>query len=187
MPRLFYGVTLPDSVRGQVARLQGELKQLGVRAGNWSAPDLFHITVLFLGELDVSHRPWLDEVGEFAARQVAPFQLTLSHVGAFERNRVLWLGLEPDAGCASLAELNRAVRSKFEENPVVLLESRPYRPHLTLARKLDVASYQGVKPTFSDAMERLVLPVDHLCLFESRREGGRLVYPVLRRFALSGS
>jgi 2'-5' RNA ligase len=185
MPRLFFGVTIPAAVRGQVAELQSALKRLGVRAGNWSAPDLFHITVLFLGELDASHRPWLDEVGEFSARQVAPFQLTVSHVGSFERNRVLWLGVESDAGCAALAELHRAVSSKCQENSALALDARPYRPHLTLARKLDVASYHTARSSIPGEMVRLVIPVEHLCLFESRREGGRLVYPVLRRFALS--
>ena len=55
------------------------------------------------------------------------------------------------------------------------LEGRPFTPHLTLGR--EVLLHPGFRlDTFSQTLPDLRIPVKRLCLMESRRDGGKLVY-----------
>ncbi|WP_026963465.1 RNA 2',3'-cyclic phosphodiesterase [Alicyclobacillus pomorum] len=186
MPRLFYGLAIPPDCKTQGAAVQKGLQQRGVVAGNWSAPELFHITVLFLGELAPDLLPFLDEVGEAAAKSVRPFALRLTHAGAFERNRILWLGLAEDDGYETLQALHSSVRRHIVRHGGISVESRPYRPHLTLARKLNVPTFQAAGSGEGFPQQGISFPVTELCLFESTRVNGKLTYPVLRSYPLSG-
>jgi RNA 2',3'-cyclic 3'-phosphodiesterase len=186
LPRLFFGVAIPQDCKSQVAAVQEHLQQRGVVARNWSAPELFHITVVFLGELSPSLLPLLDEVGEVATKSVGPFQLRLTHSGAFERNGILWLGMAQDDGYNTLHALHSSVRRQVEGHSDIRLDSRPYRPHLTLARKLNVPTYQSAGDVKAFPQQGISFPVNELCLFESTRINGKLAYPVLRSYPLSG-
>ncbi len=187
MPRLFYGVAIPPECKTHVAAVQENLQQRGVVAGNWSAPDLFHITVVFLGELAPHLFPFLDEVGETAAKSVGPFALRLTHSGAFERNRILWLGLAQDDGHQMLHTLHSSVQQRVARHADIPVESRPYRPHLTLARKLNVPTFQAAGGGEVFPQQGISFRVKELCLFESTRVNGRLAYPVVRSYPLSGN
>lgn len=99
----------------------------------------WHVTLAFLGQCDP---------GPVAAslRQVraAPFDLALAGSGTFG-GRVLWAGVGP--GRAELGALARQVAVACRGAGVVL-EDRPYRPHLTVRRGRDLdpaplADYAG--------------------------------------------
>lgn len=195
--RLFFGVRVTPDVSDWLTGYQAALQKAGVRAGNWSPPDLFHVTLLFLGVLPSSYRPLLAEAGRAAARIGGPFGLRFTAPGTFERNRILWMGLAADEGLRALTELHRALHTALDGRLPAPLDTRPYRAHLTLARKLDTASFR----TWADELaqgggrgraQRLEMPapsirVDAFHLFASMRMGGRLVYPVLETFELQGA
>ncbi|WP_029423256.1 RNA 2',3'-cyclic phosphodiesterase [Alicyclobacillus macrosporangiidus] len=190
MPRLFFGVEVADSARQRLAELCRDLRTLGVRAGNWSPPALYHITSLFLGQVDDAVLPELEAIGQTAASHVAPWTITLDGAGTFLRKRILWAGVREDAGLAGLETVHRALREQAAPRPWARLEERPYRAHLTLARQLDVDSWTALESRARALAERatagLAWPVEALCLFESVRAGGRLVYPVRMRFPFRG-
>jgi len=90
-----------------------------------------HLTLVFLGHVGdvVEHR-----LREGAARvRGKPFLLDFDHAGAFRGSGVAWLA--PRAGPAELdnlvAEL-RALAARCE----IATDDRPFRPHMTIARKL---------------------------------------------------
>jgi 2'-5' RNA ligase len=185
--RLFYGVDVPPHLKDEIGRVQRELKNRGVAANKWSDPALFHLTVLFLGEMPFEKLKQLDEVGCHAARQVAPFELAFGALGAFPKNRILWLGLQRDAGMHSLSQLHDCVRTLVAKDALAPLETRPYSPHLTLARQVQQSTLAAVERERSLPATLLTdgtFRVEHLILFESTRENGKLVYPVRRRYAL---
>ncbi|MCL6515446.1 RNA 2',3'-cyclic phosphodiesterase [Alicyclobacillus sp.] len=186
MPRLFFGIEVANEIRDRLAEVCRDLRTLGVRAGNWSSPDLYHITSLFLGQVDDRVLPELERVGQRAAASVAPPRLTLEGIGTFLRNRVLWAGVREDEGLDALATLHRTLSQSLAGRPWVKLEDRPYRAHLTLARQLDVTAWTALEPRAAamtrPAIAGLSWVPQALCLFESTRAGGRLVYPVRMRF-----
>lgn len=99
----------------------------------WVDPSLLHVTLRFLGEVDVGLLAPLDRALREVARGTKPFHVSLGRVGAFpvlSRPRVFWLGLEPRDELAALAaRVDRQV-----EAAGLGRRAEPFSPHLTVAR-----------------------------------------------------
>ena len=132
-----------------------------------SAPERWHLTLAFLGEVadPVALVPGLAEV---CARR-PPLGLRLAGSGAFGRGGPVWVGVEGDvAALSALAgEVAQACRSAGVD-----VERRPYRPHLTVGRRgrpdpALLASYAGPSWTAAEVevvASRLGPPVEHRVL-----------------------
>jgi 2'-5' RNA ligase len=183
--RLFFGVAVDPATQSWLGEWAQGLRRQGLTATNWSAPALYHITVRFLGETPEERLARLAECAARAAEDAAPFALRFSELGAFARSRVLWLGLEDDAGLAGLQALYRRLEQALADAGLAKPETRPYRPHLTLARGFHAADLRRLAPR----ARRLppgapVVRVAELVLFESVREAGRLRYPKIGTWPL---
>lgn len=129
--RLFVAVEIPSEVLEALARLIEDLRRdaPGVR---WSDPSRIHLTIKFLGEVDEAAASELSARLERAAASVAGGAGVLVRgVGTFggRSPRVVWAGVE----APGLVPLRDAV----EEAAAACgfpRESRPFKPHLTLAR-----------------------------------------------------
>jgi RNA 2',3'-cyclic 3'-phosphodiesterase len=182
VPRLFYGVDIPGSVKSDVKAAQKQLKEEGVIADSWTNPALLHVTVLFLGMLDGEELPGLMAAGRSAVQGVSPFSIWTGKFGVFAKNRILWLGFaEEESDVSALKTLNRSLNEALSGKLPVELDTRPYRAHLTLARKLKEAT----KLDQANQLPRTEIRVTELCLFESTRIDGVLQYPVRHRFAFT--
>ncbi|MEV6347012.1 RNA 2',3'-cyclic phosphodiesterase [Actinoplanes sp. NPDC051851] len=97
-----------------------------------TAPEKWHVTLAFLGEVDDDRVPEviraLDDVPP-----PAPFSLRLTGGGRF--GEVIWTGLSGDV--VALTALHSSVRQSLTEAGFPL-DARPFRPHLTLSyRRFD--------------------------------------------------
>ena len=102
----------------------------------WTGRELWHVTLVFLGEVSEDRLPGLLARLERAARRHPAFGLSLAGAGAFSspaRASVLWAGVSGDR--KALGELAMSVgagaRRAGAPPPD---EGRRYRPHVTLAR-----------------------------------------------------
>lgn len=174
--RLFLGIELPTAWRQALDRGAAGLKEAGVRA-NFTRRDNYHLTLVFLGETDRA------AAAVAALEQVTspPFPLRSASPGCFSKKGgdIWWLGVEPLPGLlAAQRQLEDALR-EAGFSP----EKRPYRPHITLARK--VRSPAGLEPlTAPGRFPALECRVDRLTLFSSERVEGVLRYLPLYRRAL---
>lgn len=132
--RLFIAVPLPHELQGimgeQCRRLSRKLQ-----FAKWTHPQDYHITLQFMGDIPIKNIPALLEALQEAVKGMDSFELSLHTLGVFglpEAPRVLWAGISGELG--KLEKLHRSVT-----NATQLLgysnEARPYKPHLTLARK----------------------------------------------------
>lgn len=130
--RLFVALNLPRKERDRVHRAARALREreLPVR---WAAPDHYHLTLKFLGEVR-SER--VDQIGGVLARVAAgcsPFSARIGGFGAFpsiRRPRVLWVGVEPTSALRCLKQdVEWALAALGFER-----ETRAFHPHLTLGR-----------------------------------------------------
>lgn len=101
----------------------------------WIAPEHWHLTLVFLGEVAPERLPTLVRGLERAAAAHPPFDLTLDGWGTFPRQgrraSVLWVGV--DGHTRVLAALVEDLRSAAEDAGVEV-GARPYVPHVTIAR-----------------------------------------------------
>lgn len=131
--RLFVAVELDDPAqRSLTGAVDGVRETAG--APRWTDPGLWHLTLVFLGELDLARLPAVRRTLGEAMRGRSPFHLRLSGAGTFPargRPSVLWAGVGGDM--AALESTARAAR-RAARAAGVRIERRRYHPHLTLGR-----------------------------------------------------
>jgi 2'-5' RNA ligase len=138
--RSFIAIELPDELKLALTRLQERLKSGGQKSVKWVDSNSIHLTLKFLGNINIDMVGKIATTLTVAVRGVSPFRLELTGLGAFpglNRIQVIWVGLGGDV--EQLIKLQQRVESSvvpFGFTP----ESRPFTPHLTLARVRDEAT-----------------------------------------------
>ena len=172
--RLFIAINLPDAVKDSLESAVKTLRRQGVKA-NWSRRENFHLTLAFLGELE-SAEPAITAMEQVRARK---FSLRFTDSGRFRREGgdIFWLGVAQSEPLMELqAELHQALRREG-----LRLERRPYRPHLTLARRLRDRGETVLTQSLPDAV-----PVRGISLMRSDRVEGKVQYTELYWRELEG-
>lgn len=166
--RLFVAVPLPEKVRAQIALRIDKLKK-ATSFRKWVHPRDWHITLYFLGGCSFRTGEQVKERLRELAPTFSPFQLKIGVLGSFgnpDSPRILWSGVEGDR--EALARLHRAVISRL--SPLGFpVEKRPFRPHLTLARKCLQSNFslQGLETLWMDETERPEWEVRQIVLYSS--------------------
>jgi 2'-5' RNA ligase len=191
--RLFVGIELGDglaaSIEAAVARLRSQVQRScpGL-AARWVRQANLHLTLVFIGEVAEKDAPTVNAAlePEFDMRA---FDLRVSGFGAFPASgplRVIWMGIAE--GTRELSLLHDEVQGRLARagHPG---ESRPYSPHLTIARVKDArgssarAARDAVRTaTGSGGTTR----VGAVTLFRSRQAAEGPAYERLMRVPLSG-
>jgi 2'-5' RNA ligase len=118
-------------VQTHIARLRESVPK--ARA-SWNRDDKLHLTIKFLGDIDIDRVPALSLAAERAVAGIKPISLIAEGCGAFPdrgRPRVLWIGtVDEDEG---LARLNQRLETECAAQGFAR-EERAFRPHLTIAR-----------------------------------------------------
>lgn len=180
--RLFFAVPLPPEATSAIAALVERVRSDGVPGGGrdvrWVRLDGLHFTLRFLGPtLDDRLEPAIEAVHAAAIGQ-APFDVAIGGAGAFPpvgRPRALWLGLR--AGADGLAGLAVAVDRALAEAGWVL-DPKPFRPHLTLARSDGVPAGAAIGARLADAAAEMDVRfrAERIGLYESLTGGGPARY-----------
>jgi 2'-5' RNA ligase len=128
--RGFVAVLLPEAVREAVARVAAPLRGHG--KVKWVAPENYHLTLKFLGQVPVARAEGLCASLREAAAESAPFRLELAGVGAFPsvgRPQTVWVGVT--AGHEALAALTAVTEQACAAHGFPR-EKRAFHAHLTL-------------------------------------------------------
>lgn len=141
--RLFVAIFPPEAA---VAHLRSTVDVLHVgramtegRDVRLDPPELWHVTLAFLGEVAEERVPDVESVlGSVAEawvrEQATRTPLSVAGGGRFGTgpSTVLWAGLHGDS--TSLRDLAARVSNELSSAGLMRMDPRPYRPHLTLAR-----------------------------------------------------
>ena len=138
--RSFIAIELPDELKMGLTQLQAQLK-LGKQPWvKWVDPYGIHLTLKFLGNIAVDRVSEITGAMEEAAQGVSPFHLEVKGLGVFpnlKRVQVAWVGVTGEVD--KLSQLQQRIESRLEPLGFAS-ESRPFTPHLTLARLRERAS-----------------------------------------------
>jgi 2'-5' RNA ligase len=130
--RLFVGIALASAVvrelESVVARLRSSVVS-GDGGLRWTEPDSWHITLQFLGNTTPEQYSCLME--QLGKVRSAPAPVQLGSLGCFERAGVFFADVAVTPGLAALGRSVVAATGKCG----FAAETRPFHPHITLARK----------------------------------------------------
>ncbi len=188
--RLFIAVDLSIKVverlvlaQEELARAVEEIDDVDMR---WVDAPNIHVTLKFLGEVDSSITPLVEERLEKLVRPLFPFEVRGVGLGAFPEPssaRVLWAGLDPK-GAEVMGLLRLALERELEQIGFAP-DEREYRPHVTLGRvrARTPADLSDLLDRF-EAMDFGDCYVRDLILFESKLSSDGPKYEVLNRYPL---
>ena len=137
--RSFIAIELPDEVKAGLAQLEAQLKLSKPPSVKWVDPYSIHLTLKFLGSIAVAKISEITRAMQEASRGLSPFRLEVKGLGVFpnlRRVQVVWVGIGGEV------DKLHQLQQRIESNLVPLgftPESRPFTPHLTLARLRDRA------------------------------------------------
>jgi 2'-5' RNA ligase len=138
--RCFIAIELPQEVRAGLSRLQAGLKSASLPPLKWVDPYGIHLTLKFLGNVNVELTTPITEAIANAAEGVSPFPLEIKELGVFpnlRRVQVAWVGVSGDLN--KLLQLQKRIESNLARLGLAP-EARAFTPHLTLARVREQAS-----------------------------------------------
>lgn len=167
--RLFFALWPSEAVRADIAAAADVLPDnCGRRVPNAK----LHVTLAFIGNTDEATYNCL--VAAAATVTVEPFDLNLSRFGYWPKPRLIWLG--PHHMPPELLALVFKLRAVLEDCGMAA-DSRPYRPHITLVRKV-------VRQPPWPEVEPVHWPVAEFVLCHSKTTTQGPSYEVLRRWPL---
>ena len=129
----FFALTLPSELKEELYSQIGKLK-VTFPFKKWLHPADYHITMAFLGDASESMREEAIHLVRKALENESAFELTLNKVGTFgraEQPRILW-------GDVAVEQRLFDVQTKVYQACIdagFTLDSKPFKPHITLARK----------------------------------------------------
>lgn len=123
--RLFVGLPVPSALAQALVRFTQKIELPEARR---TPPENIHLTLVFLGEAAESAVPSIER--ELSKLTFASLQLKLTDLNTFPRAGVLFGEVEPSP---ALLQLQATVAESMARCGFAQ-ESRPYHPHLTLAR-----------------------------------------------------
>ena len=190
--RLFVALPVADEVRTDIAELMtavagAPIDERAFGQPRWVRVEGLHVTMRFLGATPDEKQPALAAALRAAAAGTAPFEITLSGGGAFPnavRPRVLWIGIAEGADRIESLVHRLGVQLEPLGWPP---ESRPFTPHLTLARTDGVPGADERALTLAELARdvRFSWSADRIVLYRSIVGHGPTRYEVLAEAELA--
>ena len=127
MIRLFVGLSLPETIKEQLTRLQK-----GLPSALWRPAEKMHLTLRFIGNLD---EPSAEEVlKELRYIRFPAFHYSLKGIGYFARGDIphhIWAGVDEDK---AIRELQQKIDSAIKKAGAGQEDKFKFTPHVTLGK-----------------------------------------------------
>ncbi len=180
--RLFTGIPLATPVVDELSAILLRLRAPGDGL-RWSVPESWHVTLQFLGS--TSQEQYECIVARLRQLRMPPVPVRLEAVGFFDRAGIFFAGVSPTPDLLSLQQAVTAATGVCGFVP----ETRPYHPHITLARSKGKGGGQALRalksrihrqPSFTGFTAEAFL------LYESFTRPTGSEYEIRERFRLAG-
>lgn len=166
--RLFIALLFDSPMLDTLCTAAQYLKDVSC-SGNFTRRENLHLTLAFLGETDRVQ----DVIYAMEGIQVPPFPITLQGAGTFQQEEgvLYWAGIQENTMLSSLHKQLLCALRAFGFN----FEDRPFKPHLTLGRKVIVNKAFDCK-NFSESIPSTQTIIRSIHLIKSEQKDGRPIY-----------
>ena len=185
MPGIRTFIALPTQSNAQqaIAGIQTELKATQA-AVKWEPEDKFHITLVFLGNVEQSKLELLSTALAKSVRQFPSCTISYESLGAFpnlHNPRVVWIGIKTNQTVLDLQAETARVCAEFGFPK----EDRVFHPHITLGRVKETRNLVRL----TDAIKTITFePIETFCseilLMKSELHPSGSLYTFLKSFPL---
>ena len=184
--RIFVAIDLPDDIRARIRELMDLLRSAapGLR---WSRPEGLHITLKFAGEISEAQ---IEEArrGLTGLPPAAPLPISIAGSGFFpsaKRPRAFWLGVKAGQELPLLAAQIDAEMSRIN----IPTETRPYTPHLTMARADGSVNLKQLEDQLAriGQLDLGTFTAKEYFIYKSTLSRGGSIYTKLFRIEMSGA
>lgn len=129
----FYALELPGEIKEKLEETASNIHKV-FPFNTWVHPQDLHITLAFLGNADAAKMDASNTLIHDSIQGINSFSLKIDHLGIFGRKdapRIFWAGLKDSANLSEVREsvFSACLTAGFK------LETRPFSPHITIARK----------------------------------------------------
>ncbi|SRR5579871_798480 len=177
--RLFIALDIPAEVRAALTNYMERARTLAPDA-RWARVEGLHVTLKFIGHVDDAA---VRKIKAALAIKAAPFEVKFTGVGFFPNPnapRVFWAGVD---GGDKLPILASTIDTALERLGFAR-ETKPYHPHLTLARTSS-RLLRELRPLLADPPPQFgTMTAREFFLYQSQPQKGGSKYTKLERFAL---
>jgi 2'-5' RNA ligase len=182
--RLFIGIPVSLQTANALAQCVETLARRAKDARielRWVAPASYHITLKFLGWTRDDAIPAIRDRVAAAIAGTPVLKLRTAKLGAFpslDKATVLWAGIEDGAALVELATKIDAATTELG----FAAETRPFHPHVTLARTREIRALREVVLPMSEQMFSET-KASGVILYESETKSSGSVYKEISRIA----
>ncbi|MDF2591797.1 MAG: 2,3-cyclic phosphodiesterase [Clostridia bacterium] len=181
--RSFIGINFSSDTKEDLGKIQRQVREYASK-GRFKHVDNFHITLKFLGEIELRQSEEIAKKLEEIAVQQKSFELKLQDIGQFkgsDRIRTLYIGL--GGNIEALKRLNESTEASME-----LLgfkkEGRPYTPHITISQDLTLnLTFEELKRKI-DMSKTHTIYVDRIELIKSEQIQNKRIYTPIYSYGL---
>jgi 2'-5' RNA ligase len=181
--RLFVGLEISGEAKQRIAecteRLRNQFRTLKV---GWEQPEKYHITLKFLGDVNVANLESIFESTSMIASKFEPISLATGNSGVFpavKNPKILWFGISDRMKL--LRELALLFDLEFEKLGLKS-ERRKFHPHLTIARIREPRKAATLAIAhLKERIEPIEFTVSEIVIFESQlNPTGSIYFPLIK-------
>lgn len=175
--RLFVAIELPEHLHLELDALQDDFE--GAR---WVPPANRHLTLRFIGEVNTKLRETiLRSLGTIEAARIELDAAGLTILPSYRRPRILALAMTQNSDLSALQQNVEDVLQMQGLEP----ETKPFRPHITMARLRRVSSVSARRYVNAASWIRASFTASRFVLFESHRASNGVSYEALAVYPLA--
>jgi RNA 2',3'-cyclic 3'-phosphodiesterase len=178
--RIFIALDIPAEVRARLTEYMERARSYAPEA-RWARVEGLHVTLKFVGHVSDARVEQIKTA--LTSIKTAPFDVRFEGIGFFpnpKAARVFWAGVD---GGNELPLLASAIDAAVEKLGVER-ETKPYRPHLTLART-SARPLRELQPLLGDTPPQFgTMTAREFFLYQSQPQKGGSKYTKLERFGL---
>lgn len=180
--RIFISINPPKEVKAELSNFINNLKKQEPEI-NWIKPDYFHLTLIFLGNLEKIRTAKVTAILKFIAKNQKGFTLRF---GGFEffpavNPKIVWARGD---GSLDLFNLQKSLEAQLRFNNFNLGD-RQFIPHFSIGKINKKIKNIEVLADKLNSVNLSDFYVDHLDVMKSKGNGANLTYERLFRIPLS--
>lgn len=183
MIRLFVALDIPELIRNQIVEIRRNIIQ-DKNNFRWEDISKLHLTLKFIGEIKKNLLE--DIVAELQFLENFPkINCDLDKFGFFFKGkkdpRILWAGLRVDDNIITIVKQLNERLSKFS----IPVETRKFKPHLTLLRIKTKVSEDFVNNFISYRLPEINFACSEISLMESELTKSGSIYKEIKKYKLN--